>query len=459
MDNQRRKSEYYENGISQGAPTLTRYYLGDYEEEVSGTNVRKIHYLSGAIFIQETNQPDKFYYSYSDYQGSLIAMINEGGEIQEYAYDPWGARRNPTNWNEKDSRTSWILNRGYTGHEHIDQFGIINMNGRVYDPLTAQFFSPDPVLQAPGNWTNYNRYTYCMNNPFKYTDPSGYIMVNDEEGNYHYDAGSGAYQSRFDERGSIYYNWNSGQYEYANGEWAGFEALKNQLYSTSSYDCTYKGEKLEEIRDYLKDGYQMHHTNFYGRRGVVFSKGDPGIVTSDAGVIFINNTAYYLEGQRMAGSIGGESGGGDWIENSLKGTGFVQGAASTGNNFRNFIEMTYVNELRLDRARAGDFSRPINHQLRSIKNAGFKLNIAGGALIGADIAMSGDLKVSQGINVGMIYLSTTVWGAPIAGAWFLLDYGTMGINLLRGNGATGLGDIIDNSLGKYGKYEMYEGVY
>ena len=167
-------------------------------------------------------------------------MINEGGEIQEYAYDPWGARRNPTNWNEKDSRTSWILNRGYTGHEHIDQFGIINMNGRVYDPLTAQFFSPDPVLQAPGNWTNYNRYTYCMNNPFKYTDPSGYIMVNDEEGNYHFDAGSGAYQSRFDERGSI-----------------------------------------------------------------------------------------YLEGQRMAGSIGGESVGGDWIENSLKGTGFVQGAAST----------------------------------------------------------------------------------------------------------------------------------
>lgn len=232
-------------------------------------------------------------------------MINEGGDIQEYAYDPWGARRNPTNWNEKDSRTSWILNRGYTGHEHIDQFGIINMNGRVYDPLTAQFFSPDPVLQAPGNWTNYNRYTYCMNNPFKYTDPSGYIMVNDEEGNYHYDAGSGAYQSRFDQRGSVSYNWNSGQYEYANGEWAGLEALKNQLYSTNSYDCTYKGEKLEEIRDYMKDGYQMHHTNFYGRRGVVFSKGDPGIVTSDAGVIFINNMAYYLEGQRMAGSING----------------------------------------------------------------------------------------------------------------------------------------------------------
>ena len=59
-------------------------------------------------------------------------------------------------------------------HEHLDAFGIINMNGRVYDPLTAQFFSPDPFVQAPDNWVNYNRYTYCFNNPLIYSDPSGY---------------------------------------------------------------------------------------------------------------------------------------------------------------------------------------------------------------------------------------------------------------------------------------------
>ena len=47
------------------------------------------------------------------------------------------------------------------------------MNGRVYDPLTAMFFSPDPYVQAPGSWLNYNRYGYCYGNPFKYTDPSG----------------------------------------------------------------------------------------------------------------------------------------------------------------------------------------------------------------------------------------------------------------------------------------------
>ena len=62
-------------------------------------------------------------------------------------------------------------------HEHLDAFGIINMNGRVYDPLTAQFFSPDPYVQAPGNWLNYNRYAYAYGNPFKYTDPSGELQL------------------------------------------------------------------------------------------------------------------------------------------------------------------------------------------------------------------------------------------------------------------------------------------
>jgi RHS repeat-associated protein len=140
----------------------------------------KIHYLSGGAMLIQNNGVDSLLYAYSDFQGSLIALTDVSGNVVEkYAYDPWGARRNPTDWTQKDLRTKWITNRGYTRHEHLDAFGIINMNGRVYDPLTAMFMSPDPYVQAPGNWLNYNRYGYCMENPFRYTDPSGYNFFGD----------------------------------------------------------------------------------------------------------------------------------------------------------------------------------------------------------------------------------------------------------------------------------------
>ena len=183
VDQQRRKSVQTVNGV-----TTTHYYLGDYEEEITGNTIRKIHYLSGgnglaAIYVQNnSNNQDSLMYAYTDNQGSLIALTKENGDtIQTYAYDPWGTRRNPHNWAVKDSRIKWIVNRGYTMHEHIDAFGIINMNGRIYDPQTAMFMNTDPLVQSPDNWVNYNRYSYCFNNPLIYTDPSGYgnYAVND----------------------------------------------------------------------------------------------------------------------------------------------------------------------------------------------------------------------------------------------------------------------------------------
>jgi RHS repeat-associated protein len=181
VDDQRITSSYSINFASQVKTT----YLGNFEEEYDAVNktYKKTHYLHGAILIQNyaadgtTLTSEQYYSTVSDFQGSLIALVDEQGAVAErYAFDPWGARRNPDDWTQTDSRTSWITHRGYTGHEHIDVFGVINMNGRVYDPMTAIFFSPDPFVQSAGDWMNYNRYTYCLNNPLKYTDPSGELI-------------------------------------------------------------------------------------------------------------------------------------------------------------------------------------------------------------------------------------------------------------------------------------------
>lgn len=50
------------------------------------------------------------------------------------------------------------------------------MNGRVYDPAIGRFLSADPYIQFPLNTQSYNRYSYVLNNPLSFTDPSGYFL-------------------------------------------------------------------------------------------------------------------------------------------------------------------------------------------------------------------------------------------------------------------------------------------
>ncbi|MGY5541117.1 RHS repeat-associated core domain-containing protein, partial [Vibrio brasiliensis] len=52
---------------------------------------------------------------------------------------------------------------------------LVHMNGRVYDQELGRFISPDPIIQAPYATNSFNRYAYVMNNPLKYTDPTGYF--------------------------------------------------------------------------------------------------------------------------------------------------------------------------------------------------------------------------------------------------------------------------------------------
>ena len=63
--------------------------------------------------------------------------------------------------------------RDYTGHEHLPWFGLVNMNARLYDPATGRFLNPDPLVQDPTSTQSFNRYSYCLNNPLRYTDPTG----------------------------------------------------------------------------------------------------------------------------------------------------------------------------------------------------------------------------------------------------------------------------------------------
>ena len=56
------------------------------------------------------------------------------------------------------------------------RYGIIHMNGRIYDPKLGRFLQADPVIQFPHYSQGQNRYSYVLNNPLTHTDPSGYFI-------------------------------------------------------------------------------------------------------------------------------------------------------------------------------------------------------------------------------------------------------------------------------------------
>ena len=169
--------------MTTGAETViyTRYYDGNYEKEINATGTKEFYYISGpvgiiAVYIV-TNGSGQLYYTLTDHLGSIVALMDETGTIvEETSFGPWGRTRNPNTWHYDNTAGLSLIFRGFTDHEMLPEFGLINMNGRLYDPALGRFLSPDNHVQNSNNPQNYNRYSYCLNNPLVYTDPDGEFL-------------------------------------------------------------------------------------------------------------------------------------------------------------------------------------------------------------------------------------------------------------------------------------------
>jgi len=128
------------------------------------------------------------FYIHTDHLGSYCAITDTGKNVvQRNYFDPWGNykwifRSRDGGFSQGNDSLSaqefaainfTLTRRGFTGHEHYPQFNIINMNGRLYDPVIGRFFSPDKYVANSSFTQDFNRYTYARNNPLMYTDPSG----------------------------------------------------------------------------------------------------------------------------------------------------------------------------------------------------------------------------------------------------------------------------------------------
>jgi RHS repeat-associated protein len=71
------------------------------------------------------------------------------------------------------SRSNIYYRLVFTTHS-LNPTSLYYYNTRYYDPLIGGFISPDTIVPLPSNPQSFNRYSYCLNNPLKYIDPSGH---------------------------------------------------------------------------------------------------------------------------------------------------------------------------------------------------------------------------------------------------------------------------------------------
>ena len=168
-------------------PPIHKTYIGNCERiDALSKSPAYRTYLSGplgvfAVVSQTGGEVDSVTYVLKDHLGSWTVFADgDGGLVREESFDAWGNRRNPATWTGytvPELVEGPMFERGFTGHEHMEYTGLINMNGRLYDPVMSTFLSVDSYVQEPDFSQNFNRYAYCLNNPLKYTDPDGELVT------------------------------------------------------------------------------------------------------------------------------------------------------------------------------------------------------------------------------------------------------------------------------------------
>ncbi len=166
--------------IRKTTPAAETLYFGDIFEQITsaaGVVERRFYVHSPeraiAVVTRGGAKPGTRFF-HTDHLGSIETITKEDGTVDERrSYDAFGARRNPQ-WGGASGAFTSSVTRGFTGHEEDDEFGLVNMKGRIFDPHVGRFATTDPILANIWDGQSHNRYAYVFNNPLAFVDPTGF---------------------------------------------------------------------------------------------------------------------------------------------------------------------------------------------------------------------------------------------------------------------------------------------
>ncbi|WP_267898804.1 RHS repeat-associated core domain-containing protein [Sorangium cellulosum] len=174
--------------VMKEGPSETVLTLGRlYERRTAGAQATHVFHVfaDGEEVAQHVVHPDggsQDRFVQKDALGSVGVVLRPDGSVLSRSFhEPFGGRINE-NGTPIASLPLGIsdVRTGFTGHEHDDELGWIDMQGRVYDPSLRRFLTSDPVIASPLTVQGYNPYAYVLNDPLNLRDPTGFEPCNGE---------------------------------------------------------------------------------------------------------------------------------------------------------------------------------------------------------------------------------------------------------------------------------------
>ena len=157
--------------VKETAGGATTVYIGNYFEWTGSTATMKSYYDAGAVRVamRTGTSTGTVNYLLGDHLSSqALTLTSAGARLNtntELRYYPWGAPRytvgaTPTSYN-------------FTGQRRDSGSGLLYYGARWYDPAVGRFISADTLVPNPGNPQGLNRYAYALDNPLRFSDPTG----------------------------------------------------------------------------------------------------------------------------------------------------------------------------------------------------------------------------------------------------------------------------------------------
>ena len=146
------------------------------------TGEEEIYYYYDESGVSGINYNGKEYYFRKNMLGDVIAIYASNGALQcRYAYSAWGGHEI---YDASGNKITGGDNIGiknpirYRGYYYDRELYLYYLQSRYYEPILGRFLSPDsPQYLDPTTIQGLNLYTYCLNNPISYADPSGSVAI------------------------------------------------------------------------------------------------------------------------------------------------------------------------------------------------------------------------------------------------------------------------------------------